>query len=131
MLRRNWIPIGLVLLTLLLCLPGISYGLPLLLIEDEPSLVLGALTMLQTKTLIPALHPAAFASVLYYNPYLSYIFLAPFTVAAGILYVFWHGDPSLLAAYVTAHLSLFFVIARFISALFAAASVYLVYRIAE
>ena len=131
MTQESWIITGLLALMLVLCLPGIGYGLPFTLVDDEPPFTLAALTMLQTKTLIPALNPAAFASVLYYSPYLSYIYLVPFVGVVGILRLSWHGDPSLFAAYVTTHLSAFFVVARCISVLFAAASVFLVYKIAK
>lgn len=123
---------AILLLTLALRLPGIFYGLPLTSsVTDEPSLILGALQMLQLHTLIPAMHPTEFASVLYYPPYLSYIFLIPFAGIAGAEYIVWHGGHALFAAHVLSDLSPFFIAARLVSVAFALASVWLLYRTAE
>src|SRR3989344_2413890 len=55
---------------------GIGYGLPLWLIADEPPFTLGALKMIELKTVIPRFHVDEFRSILYYPTYISYFFLA-------------------------------------------------------
>ncbi|MBI2406557.1 MAG: hypothetical protein HYV25_03170, partial [Candidatus Harrisonbacteria bacterium] len=37
---------------------GISYGLPMWLVSDEPPFIFGALKMMELRTLVPALHTA-------------------------------------------------------------------------
>ncbi len=75
-----WTLVG---LAFLLRVAGISYGLPLTLIADEPPFILGALQMLQSHTLVPSLHPELFKNILYYPPYLSYLYVLPFAAIAG------------------------------------------------
>ncbi|HWB33896.1 MAG TPA: glycosyltransferase family 39 protein [Candidatus Paceibacterota bacterium] len=108
---------------------GVHYGLPQTLVDDEPPFVLGALQMLQTHTIIPALHASAFKDILYYPPYLCYVYLLPFAAIAGAKYLMWHGGSALFAAHLGADLSSFFMAARIISALLGAASVWLVYQV--
>ena len=122
---------SLVSLAFLLRIPGIFYGLPLWLVADEPPFILGALTMLQLKTLLPVLHLSAFSSVLYYEPYLSYLYVIPFGIITGVQFLFWHDGTSLFAAHLLSDLSAFFITARFINIVLGAASVYVLYRIAE
>jgi hypothetical protein len=110
---------------------GIGYGLPLWVVADEPPFILGALQMLQTKTLIPALHPEAFKTILYYPPYLSYLYLAPFALIIGVEMLLWHGSSALFASHLLSDLTPFFLLARLINIVLATASVYLVYRIAQ
>jgi|GEM_PF-186840 len=65
---------------------GISYGFPDLLAGDEPALTRGALTMLKLHTLIPALHPADFATM-YYPPLTAYLYLVVLAPVMGISYL--------------------------------------------
>ncbi|HVV39387.1 MAG TPA: glycosyltransferase family 39 protein [Candidatus Paceibacterota bacterium] len=124
--------VGIILLAFGLRIVGIFYALPLTSsISDEPSLILGALQMIQLKTVIPALNPAPFAGILYYPPYLSYIFLTPFIGILGFEYLSWHGGSALFSAHLLSDLSLFFIAARLISIAFTLASVWLLYRIAQ
>lgn len=110
-------------------LTGLTYGLPLWLIDDEPPFILAALKMLELRTLIPALTPEAFNGILYYPPYLSYIYLLPFTAIVGVQYLLWSGPATLFTAFLSSDLSTFFVASRFINVVFGTVSVYLVYKI--
>lgn len=121
--------LGLILLLAFsLRIVGVTYGLPLWLIDDEPPFTLGALQMIQLKTLLPVLHPGAF-NVLYYAPYLSYLYLFPFCIILLFKYLFFHGSAALFSSYILSDLSAFFITARVLSVLFGTACVYLIYRI--
>ncbi len=122
-----WIICGAFLLRIV----GICYGLPLTVVADEPPFVLGALQMLQLHTLIPAFHLAVFKKILYYPPYLSYLYLIPFTIIIGGAALLWHVPTALLEARLLADLSPFFLVARVGSVLLGTLSVYFVYRIAQ
>src|SRR3989344_5280793 len=112
-------------------LSGIFYGLPLFAVNDEPSLILGALKMLELKTIFPVFHMGEFQNLLYYPPYLSYIYLLPFAVV--ILGVTLMKGITLGASAIMfgAGPYVFFVIARSINVILGVLSIYLVYRIAE
>jgi hypothetical protein len=110
---------------------GIGYGLPLTLVGDEPPFILAALQMIQLHTLVPAFHMDAFTNILYYPPYLSYIYLIPFTAIAAVEYLLWHGGSALFSAHIVSDLSVFFLTTRLLSAALGAFSVYLVYRVAQ
>lgn len=103
------------ILGLLVRLAGIRYGLPLMLVADEPGHIFAALKMLELKTLIPALHQDAFYPNLYYPPYFAYLFLAPFAIFTGISYFFsdlgWDAYRALRMTEVTPY----FVLARLVS----------------
>jgi len=119
-------------LALILRLVGIPYGLSLgMVISDEPSLVLAALKMLELKSVIPALNPEVFASLLYYPPYLSYLYLAPFAAIAGTLLFLYEGPATLFSSYLLSDLSAFFIAARLISVVFGMLSIWLTYHIAK
>src|SRR3989344_593976 len=89
-MRRERFILAILVGAFLLRVAGIGYGLPLLVIGDEPPFTLAALKMLQLHTFIPALHPDAFQSILYYPPYPSYLLLAPFALIIGIKYLLFH-----------------------------------------
>lgn len=76
------------LLALVLRLFGVTYGFPLFLVKDEPTLVYGALKMAELKTLIPALYQEEFSKVLYYPPAPSYFYLAALSPMIGLHYLF-------------------------------------------
>ena len=120
---------GVIVLTLLLRLPALGYGLPLMLVNDESPFTLAALKMLELHTLVPAFHQAEFEAILYYPPYLSYLYLPFFAVIVGVVYLM-HGGTDFVA-YLVSDLSPFFLAARAINVGFALVSVYLVYRIGE
>ncbi|MBI4093821.1 glycosyltransferase family 39 protein [Candidatus Kaiserbacteria bacterium] len=123
--------ISLLLGVFLLRVAGISYGLPLTVVSDETPFTFAALKMLQLKTLIPALHPEAFQSILPYPPYLSYVLLFPFAVILGVQYLLWQGSAELFQAHLISDLTPFFMTARFVNAVLGTLSVFLVYRIAQ
>ena len=80
-------PIFLILLlALVLRLAGIFYGFPLFLVKDEPTLVYGALKMVELKTLVPAFYEEEFRKVLYYPPAPSYFYLMTLAPIIGIHY---------------------------------------------
>ncbi len=117
-------------LAFLLRIVGIGYGLPLMVVGDEPPFVLAALKMIELHTVIPALHEEAFRSVLYYPPYISYLYLPFFVIAIGFKWLLWQGSSALFSSYLLSDLSIFFEIGRVIMVLCGVASVYLVYQTA-
>lgn len=115
----------------LLRIIGIGYGLPLWLVGDEPSFVFGSLKMMELRTLIPALHHSDFIGTFYYTPYLSYLYLFPFAVVAGVKYLFFSGGFAEFTRFLQTDLSHFFLAARLISAALGTATVYVMYRIGK
>lgn len=122
-----WILLG----ALLLRLWGISYGLPLFLVNDETPHVYGALKMIELKTLIPALHTEEFRKVLYYPPLLSYLFLIALSPVIAVHY-FLAGAPPLetYRAMLVLDPSFLWIAARTWMALIGVAGIYLSYRVA-
>jgi hypothetical protein len=110
---------------------GIGYGLPLWLVGDEPPFTTAALKMLELRTILPTLHMEAFKSTLYFPPYLSYLYLLPFSVLIAIKYILFSGGFTEFKNYLISDLSGFFIIARSFSAVFGTITVYLIYRIAK
>ncbi len=108
---------------------GISYGLPMTLIHDEPGLVFGALKMLELKSVLPFMHLADFAGTLYYPPYISYLYLPFFAMAIGVKLLTVTSNFELLKNLLIADPTVFYLGARFISVLLGTATVYLVYLI--
>ncbi len=115
----------------LLRLAGVRYGLPLQVVSDETPFTLAALQMIQSHTLIPALHPELFKTILPYPPYLSYILLIPFVAILGVKFLLFHGSVALFQAIVVSDLSAFFITARLLNIVLGTVSVFLVYRLAE
>lgn len=107
---------------------GISYGLPMWLVSDEPPFIFGALKMLELGTLVPALHAADFASGLYFPPYLSYLYLIFFIPVLGLKYLFFNGTLRQFVDIITLDPSALFLIGRLISAVLGTATVWLVYK---
>lgn len=112
-------------------LAGINYGLPLWLIDDEPPFTLAALKMIQLKTLLPVLHLDEFKAFLYYPPYLSYLYLFPFSALLAFKYLFFNGGLEQFLHYAVSDLSHFFLIARFLNAALGVLSVWLLYKIVK
>ena len=122
--------IFIVCFTVFVRIAGIHYGLPLTtLVADESGLIFAALKMIQLKTLLPGLHSAAFEHILYYPPYIAYLYIGPFLMFAGIKYIILGLSAGEFQNYIAANLSPFFIIARSINIIFAAVSVWLVYKI--
>lgn len=118
-------------LSFLLRLAGIGYGLPLWVVDDEPPFTLAALKMIQLRTLIPAFHLDEFRTILYYPSYLSYLYLAPFSLLLAIKFLLFGGAANQFIYHLTSDLSQFFLVARFLNVAMGAASVFLVYRISK
>lgn len=123
--RHTLLLIAVILLAFALRISGIMYGLPLWLINDEPSTVLGALKMMELKSVIPAFHTQEMSSVLYYPPYISYLYLLPFSIIAGFQ-TFVQG---LSVSEIIANLSPYFIVARLISILVGLVCIWLIYEI--
>src|SRR3989344_6447270 len=107
--------IAIVFFAFILRVVGISYGLPLWLIDDEPPFVLSAIKMIQLRTLIPAFHQADFVNLLYYPPYLAYLYIVPFVVLLGFQYAAHYALGNLFIPFVVSDLSVFFIMARLIT----------------
>ena len=126
-------PIGWVLiLALAMRLIPVGYGLPLFLVNDEPAFVLGALKMLELKTLVPAWHEAEFRTVLAYPPLLSYFYLILLAPVLAAHYLLAGAPP--LAEYhdsVAVSPSFIWVLARMLNALMAVAIIAVTYAISR
>ncbi|MDO8584867.1 MAG: glycosyltransferase family 39 protein [bacterium] len=112
-------------------LAGISYGLPMWLVSDEPPFIFGALKMMELRSLVPALHAAEFGRILYFPPYLSYIYLVLFIPVLVIKYLLFSGTfPQFISA-TTLDPSALFIAARLASVVLGTATVWLVYKIGK
>lgn len=123
--------LGIITFAFVIRLLGIKYGLPLWLIGDEPPFTLATLKMIELKTLLPILSSAAFEPTLYFPPYLSYIYLIPFTILLGIKYILFSGNIDIFKNYIVSDLSHFFILARIIGIIFGTATVWLTYKTAK
>jgi hypothetical protein len=97
---------------------ALDYGLPLFVVDDEQSVVLGAMKMLELRTVIPSLHQDQFSNILYYPPYFSYLLLPAF--ATVVAWQFFTGpfsfyDLSSFKFFLGLDLSPFFIFARLFS----------------
>ncbi|MBT7557573.1 phospholipid carrier-dependent glycosyltransferase [Candidatus Woesearchaeota archaeon] len=127
----KYILLGVITFAFVIRFVGIKYGLPLWLIGDEPPFTLAALKMLELKSVLPGLNGEAFKPILYYSPYLSYIYLIPFTILLGIKYLLFNGGVDLFKNYIVGDLSHFFILARIINVAFGTVTVWLTYKIAK
>lgn len=127
---NRWLALILVCAFLIRVL-GIGYGLPFHFFGDEEALVFGALKMMELKTILPVFHWEVFKPLLYYPPFLSYIYVLVFIPVLGIKYVLL-GMPSMdvLKNTLIADPSVFWYASRFLNVCFSVVNVYLVYRIA-
>lgn len=105
---------------------GISYGLPLWIINDEPSTILGSLKMMELRSVIPAFHQKEMASVLYYPPYISYVYIIPFSIIYGIQLLLHMSLQDILL-----DLSPYFIVARIISIFVGILSIWFMYKTSE
>lgn len=123
-----WILFGAVALRLW----GIDYGLPLFLVNDEPAHILGALKMIELKTLLPVFHGEEFQSVLSYPPVPSYLLLPVLVPTLGIHYLF-SGAPPLEAyrAMLALDPSVIWIAARLVNVLLGLAVIAAVYLVAR
>ncbi len=129
-LSRSFSWIGLILLvSFLIRLPGVPYGLPYHLIGDEEASVYGALQMIHLHTLLPVLHPGAF-TVLYEPPFLATIYAIVFLPVLAVTYIVW-GAPGIPAftAMLTLDPSVLWYTGRTLGILFSLGSIYVLYRL--
>lgn len=129
----KYILLGVITFAFIIRFVGIKYGLPLWLIGDEPPFTTATLKMIELKNLLPVLDSTAFESTLYFPPYLSYIYLIPFTILLGIKYLLFDigGNMIVFKNYIVSDLSHFFILARIISVMFGTATVWLIYKTAK
>ena len=122
---------AIIVFAFLVRIAGVGYGLPLWLFDDEPSLVTSALKMLEAKTLVPRFHQEAFGGLLYYPPYLSYLYLVPFSLIIGSKYLLFSDGWTQFINYLLVDASVFFITARFVSIIFGILTIWLVYKTAK
>lgn len=131
LIQHHRVLIAILALALVLRVWGIGYGLPLFTQGDEPSLVSGALRMLQYKTLIPALEPEAFRP-LYYPPVIPYLLLPVVVPTLLVQYLAGGFDGfGQFAQQIALHLTPVWLASRLLVALMGVATVAVVYRIGE
>ncbi len=122
-----WIAVGAFILRIV----GLTYGLPDLIVPDEPALTRGALTMLQLNTIIPAFHPVEFATMPY-PPVTAYLYAIVLAPVMGIAYLF--SGAASLAQYAN-HLALDptipWMTTRVVSAFIGALTVYFIGKLSE
>lgn len=131
MSRATVVLIVIIAVALFVRIAGISYGLPMWLVSDEPPFIFGALKMLELRTLIPAFHTVDFVGNLYFPPYLSYIYLLLFIPILGLKFLFFSGTLRQFVDFVTLDPSVLFLAGRFVSVLLGTATVWLVYKTAK
>jgi len=119
------------LLAFLLRLAGVGYGLPLWIVGDEPPFVTATLKMMELKTVLPVLHQGEFKPTLYFPPYLSYLYLIPFSLMLGVKYLFFTGTLVAFKNFIVSDLSHFFILARIINVVLGTLTVWLVYKISK
>lgn len=129
--RTHWPILAILCVAFALRVAGIRYGLPMWLVADEPSSIFGALKMIELKTLVPTLHQDVFAGTFYYGVTLPYAYLAPFLAAMGLKFLSFGGTFVEFKNLLVSDPSIFFLIARTISALIGTATVYVIYRAAQ
>jgi 4-amino-4-deoxy-L-arabinose transferase-like glycosyltransferase len=117
------------LFTLLLHLPGLRYGLPFWLVNDELPLVGGALRMVQLHNPIPSMNPVPM-EILYYPPGLPWLYLVVWTPVLGVQWAL-AGFPSIaeFANQLVTHLAPIWITSRLISVAFLAGTVWMVMRL--
>ncbi len=120
------------LFALTLRLWGITYGFPFFLVNDEPALVLGALKMIELKTVVPAWHEEEFRKVLNYPPYTSYFYLVALAPVLAVHYLLAGlPTPEAYRDMVTLTPSFLWVAARILNALMGVAVIAITYAIAK
>ncbi|MDP3784933.1 MAG: glycosyltransferase family 39 protein [bacterium] len=127
---KTWLLIILAL-AFLTRVAGLNYGFPLEVVGDEATSIFGALKMMEIKTFLPVLHLNEFKTLLYYPPYLSYLYLPFFAVLLGLKFLFLNVSLEEFKNLIAADPALLFLAARFLSVIFGVGTVYLVYRIGK
>ena len=118
-------------LAFLLRIGGVNYGLPLWLISDEPPFTAAAFKMIEMKTLLPVLHEEVFKKIIYFPPYLAYVYLPFFVTILGTKYLFWHGTLEAFKQFIITDTSAFFLFARILNVLLGTATVWLTYLVSK
>lgn len=129
MQTKHWL-ITIIAGAFLLRILGVTYGLPLTIVADEPAHIYGSLIMLMEKTLIPGLHPAAFLDKLYFPPFLSYLLLIPICLVVGITVLF-SGSLATAKLFLAIDPSWLFLASRLLSVILGTLTVYLIYRVGK
>lgn len=109
----------------------INYGLPLWVYNDEPPFVLGALKMIQLKSIFPVFHESEFTPFLYYPPYISYLYLPFFVITAGFSFLFFPGTFAQFQTSLASDPSIFFITGRLIMILLSLFVIYFIYKISR
>ena len=120
---------GVLLFAVLVHLPGLHYGLPFHLANDELPLIGGALRMIQLHNPIPSMNPGPMA-ILYYPPGLPWLYLviwAPVLAAQWVLAGF--PTASAFSDIVLTHLGPLWMVSRLISVAFLAGTIWVVIRL--
>ena len=130
-LRNHFLLIIIIATGLLLRVLGISYGLPLWLVGDEPPFVLAALKMIELGTVLPVLHQKEFADFFYFAPLLSYAYLPFFVAISGVKFLLFSGNSDAFVRALLHDLSAFFIAGRIFSVLTGTATVLLLYKVAR
>lgn len=125
----RWGIIGVLALAFATRVVGIFYGLPLWVIGDEPPFILAALKLIDLKSLAPWQHIDELSSVLYFPPYLAYIYVLLFLPILGIKYLSFSGTADVFRTNLALDLSDFFVAARISNVVIATLTIYLTYLI--
>lgn len=132
-MKNRWLGVILVV-AFILRIIGVQYALPFRIGLDESSLVYGTLKMIELKTLIPSLHADVFDDILSYPPYIPYIYIPFFLFFTGVRFLQFllagggFTDTETFKLFLVSDPSIFFLIARIISAFFGTATVFLVYK---
>lgn len=129
--KAKFLLLAIVLFAFLVRVIGIGYGLPMWLIDDEPPFALAALKMIQLKNPIPAFNLEEFKTVLYYPPYLAYLYILPFLILLAAKFFTFAGEAGQFIYYLASDLSAFFLTARFLNVLLGTISVWLAYDITK
>lgn len=118
----------LLVLTAVLRFVGFDHGMPFWLINDEQTLVGGALRMLELRTLVPSFDPRM--AFLYYPPGMPYLYLVLF---APVLSVWWLLSglpaPAQFGDIVLSDLTPVWLVARAASVAFAVGTTYVILRL--
>jgi len=135
-LKNRWL-LAILVIAFLIRVIGVQYALPFRTNLDELGPVNSALKMIELKTLIPSLHSGIFNYLLTYPPYMSYTYIPFFLIFLVIKFfqfLFIGGnftDIEMFKLFLLGDRSVFFIIARAVSALFGTATVFLVYKTAK
>lgn len=110
---------------------GVTYGLPLRLVGDESPYVVAALKMIEMKTLWPRAHYEEFQKILYFPPFIAYIYVAPFLAVLAAKFIFFKDGLDNFIRLIIYDPSSLFITARIINVFFGVLTVWLIYKTAK